>query len=82
MYMDNIKQFVKTKNKLETQIQTIRIYNQDPGMKFGENNAMLIMRRRRNRTAKLRKNQNTQRKGNLQVLGSVGSRHHQTSEDE
>ena len=32
----------------------------------------------RNRTTKLRKNQNTWRKGNLQVLGNTGGGHHQT----
>ena len=36
----------------------------------------------RNRTTKLRKNQNAWRKGNLQVLGNIGSGHHQTSQDE
>ena len=36
----------------------------------------------RNRTAKSRKNQNTWRKGKLQLLGNIGSEHHQTSEDE
>ena len=36
----------------------------------------------RNRTAKSRPNQNTWRKGNLQVLGNIGSGHSQTSGDE
>ena len=37
---------------------------------------------RRNRTTKPWKNQNARRKGNLPVLGNVGSGHHQTSEEE
>ena len=37
---------------------------------------------RRNKTAKLEKNQNTRREGKLQVLGNIRSRHHQTSSNE
>ena len=36
----------------------------------------------RSKTAKSRKNQKFQRKRRLQVLGNIGSGHHQTSEDE
>ena len=36
----------------------------------------------RNRTTKLRKNQNARRKGNLQIHGNIGCGHHQTSGDE
>ena len=36
----------------------------------------------RNRTTKSRKNQNSQRKVNLQILGDIGSGHHQTCGDE
>ena len=57
-------------------------------MEFGiEKCVMLIMRTgnrhmtERVRTAKLRKNQNAQRKGNLQILGNIGSGHHRTSGD-
>ena len=35
----------------------------------------------RNRTTKSRKNQNAQRKENLQILGNIGSTHHQTRVD-
>ena len=35
MYMDDIKLFAKNEKELETQIQAVRIYNQDIGMKFG-----------------------------------------------
>ena len=31
---------------------------------------------------KSRKNQKTRRKGNLQILGNIGSGHHQSSRDE
>ena len=37
---------------------------------------------REKRTAKLGKNQNSQRKRKLQILGNIGSRHYQTSRDE
>ena len=36
----------------------------------------------RNRTIKSRKNQKALKKGNLQVFGNIGSRHHQISRDE
>ena len=36
----------------------------------------------RNRTTKSGKNPNDQRKGNLQVIGSIGSGHYRTSGDE
>ena len=35
-----------------------------------------------NGTTKSRKNQNAPRKGNLQILGNIGSGHNQTSRDE
>ena len=83
MYMDD-----KTEKELETLIQTVRIYSQDIGMEFGiEKCAMLVMKSRkwhdrRNQTTKSRKNQNAKRKGNEQILGNIGSWHHQTSGDE
>ena len=86
MYMDNIKLFAKNEKELETLTQTIRMYSQDTGMDFSiEKCALLILRSGkrigRNRTAKPRNNQNTWRKGKLQVLGNTGSGHHQTSGD-
>ena len=36
----------------------------------------------RNRTSKLRKNQNACRREKLQVLGNIGSEHYQTSRNE
>ena len=43
MYMNDITLFTKKKKELETQMQTIRIYNQD--MEFSkEKCTMLIMR--------------------------------------
>ena len=43
MYMDDIKPFTKNEKELETQIQTVRIYNQDIGMGFGiKKYAMLV----------------------------------------
>ena len=49
---------------------------------------MLIMKSRKrqmtegNRTTKSIKNQNAQRKENLEIIGNTGSRHHQTCGDE
>ena len=34
MYMDDIKLFSKSKKKMETLIQTVRIYSQDTEIKF------------------------------------------------
>ena len=34
IYMDDIKLFAKKEKELETLIHTVRIYNQDIGMKF------------------------------------------------
>ena len=45
MYMDNIKVFTKNEKELETLMHTVRIYNQDIGMKFAiENCTMLVMK--------------------------------------
>ena len=45
MYMDVIKLFFQNENELETLIQTMNIYSQDIGMKFGiEKYTMRIMR--------------------------------------
>ena len=38
MYMDDIKQFVKNEQELETLIHAVRIYSQDLGMEFGIKN--------------------------------------------
>ena len=44
--MDDIKIFAKNEKELETLAQTIRIYSQDIGMKFGiEKCAMLVIKR-------------------------------------
>ena len=79
----NVRQNEK---ELETLIQAVRIYNDDIGMEFGiEKCAMLIKKERktandgRNRTSKSRKNQNVRRTVSLQILGNMGSGHHQAS---
>ena len=57
-------------------------------MEFGiENCALFIMSRGKqhygkNRTTKPRKDPNTKRKGNIQILSNTGSGHHQTNGDE
>ena len=78
--MDNIKLFAKNKAQLETQIQTIRVYNQDIGLEYGtEKCTKFILRSGKKQS---RKNQNTWRKGKLHVLGNIGSGHHPTSGDQ
>ena len=45
MYMDDIKLFAKNEKKLETLLQTVRIYHQDIGMEFGiDKCAMLVLK--------------------------------------
>ena len=74
MYADDIKPFVKNENQLETLIQTVKIYNQDIGMEFEiEKCALLIMRSRKHHMMEgiewlNQENQNSWRKGNLQIL--------------
>ena len=77
MYMDNIKLFAKEKRNWWV-LYKLKEYS--VRMLGIEKCAMLIMKNgkktnnRRNRTIKSRKNQNAWRKGNLQVLGNIGSR--------
>ena len=78
MYMDNNKLFAKNEKELETLIYGVRIYSQDIGKGFDiEKCALLIMKRRkRHRTEGIEllnqeKNQNTQRKRNLQIQGKI-----------
>ena len=83
----NIKPFAKNERKLETLIQTIRIYSQDILREFGMEKSHANYRKRkktidrRNKSTKSRKNQNGPRKVNLEVFCNIGSRHHQTSGD-
>ena len=45
MYMDDITLFAKNEKELENLIQTVRIYSQDIGMKFGiEKCSTLVMK--------------------------------------
>ena len=44
--MDDLKLYAKTPNQLDSLIQTVRIFSNDIGMKFGiENRAVLIIKR-------------------------------------
>ena len=70
-------------------VNTLPTGPQDIRMEFGkEKCAMLIMRSRKRYVMEEielqneEKNQKAQRKRNLQILGNIGSGHHQTSEDE
>ena len=66
----------------------MRIYSQDRDgisqrkMHHTNNEKQETTHDGRNETTKSRKNKNTQTKGNVQKLGNIGSRHHQTSGDE
>ena len=56
---------------------TVGIYSQDTGMEFCIRKcAILITRSRKQQMTEGRKNQNAPRKGNLQILGNIRSRHH------
>ena len=87
--MYDIKLFTKNEKELETLIQAMKIYCDDIGMKFGvEKCTKLIMKSgKRQMTEGIElpnqeKNRNIRRKCNLQILGNIGSGHHQTSGDE
>ena len=51
-------------------------------MSHAYNKKMKTTNNGRDRTAKLRKNQNARREENLQILENIRSRLHETSEDE
>ena len=81
-FIDDIKLFAKDENELETLTQTMTIYSLDIGMEFGiEKCVKLIMKsEKRHMTEGMElpnqeKNQNTQRKGNLQITGNIESGH-------
>ena len=67
----------------------MRIYSEARGIEFGIKKMSHANNEKRettndgsNETTKSRKDQNAQRKVNLQVLRNIGSGHHQTSGDE
>ena len=86
--MDDFKLFSKNKKGLETLILVVRIYSGDIEMKFGIEKCVMLMRSRKRQMTEgielinQEKNQNARRKGNLQILGNIGSGHHQTSGEE
>ena len=43
MYKDDIKLFAKNEDKLKTQIQIMRIYSQNVGIKFGIDTCTMLM---------------------------------------
>ena len=78
--MYDIRIFAKKEKKIESSIQTIRIFRQDIGMGFGvEKYIMLIMKIRgekkksnwKNRTGLSGKQQNTKRKKKLEVPWNI-----------
>ena len=46
--MNDFKLFAKNETKLKTQIQTVRIYNQDIGMEYGVEKCVIIIMRNDN----------------------------------
>ena len=84
--MDDIKLLAKDVKGLNIFIQTIkREYRNGicrKKMRHAYNERRKITINAMNKTTKSRKNQNAWRKGNLQLVGKVGTGHHQTSEDE
>ena len=78
--MDDIEWFSKNEKEFETLVQTVRISNQDTGMKFVIKKYFMLIIKVENdgkiRTIKSRPNQNGLRKGNLQILEDIGSGRH------
>ena len=79
MYMDDITLFAKNDREFETLIQTVKIYSQYIGMKFGiEKWTMLVMKSGKQHVTektngRIKKNQNSWRKENLQILTNIGN---------
>ena len=88
MYIDDIKLLTRNKKELDSdtshkniqQGYTNRIWLRKMCLSHNEKGEKT--NNGRNRTTKSRKSQNARRKGNLQVLGDIGSRHHQTNGEE
>ena len=78
------KKKTRNKNKLETLIQTIRIYSKDIGMEFGikmfhaDKKKWEKRNNWRNKTAKpeKKKRQNVWREVKIQAFKNIGIRHH------
>ena len=76
--MDDIKLLSNNEKELEKLIQTVRIYSQDIGLEFGiERCTMQVIKSgKRHMTVGVElpsSNRNARRKGNLQILGDIGS---------
>ena len=80
----SIRKFAKNEKELETLIHTARIYSQDIEIEVGiEKCTMLVMKSEKRHLTDGMKLPNEEkiearRKENLQILGSIGSRHHRT----
>ena len=88
MYIDD-KLFAKNEKELQTLILAVRIYSQDMGMEFGiEKWAMLVMKNGIPHMTNGMELPNQEKirtlgeKRNLQILGHLGSRYHQTGGNE
>ena len=81
---ENLKGIWQKWKRIGILIQSVRIYSDDIRIAFGikemwhaNNEKGKTINDGRNRTTKSRKNQNTWRKGNLQILGNIERGHHQ-----
>ena len=89
MYMDDIKLFARKWKRIgesNTNNKNIQLDNRNGiwhgKISYTHNQKWKKTNNGRNKTAKLRKKQNTWRKGKLQVIGNIGNEHHQTNGDE
>ena len=82
MYMDDIKLFAKNEKELETPTMAMRIYSKNIGICHTNNEKRKTTHNGRIRSTKSRKTQKAQRKGNLQLLRNIRSRHHQINGEE
>ena len=69
---DKKKPFAKDERELENVIQTVRIYRPDRKMRHASNEKRETTYDKES-IDKMKKNENASRKGNLQILGNIGS---------
>ena len=85
MYIDDIKLFVKNEIRMgnpNTDCKNIYSRYRNRKMRHASSEKWQTTRAGKSRTNKSNSNQNARRKGNLQILGNIGSWHHQTSKNE
>ena len=79
MYMDGIKRFAKNEKELETLKENENIQSRYRNgiwhrkMRHVSSKKWQTAHKRRSRTTKSNSRQNAQRKGNIEILGDIGS---------